>query len=127
MIDENPYSPSATTPEPRKQSLVIHVQRLLIHLVGYGVLVAFAAFLVFAAKRYFSIYAWAHQPNRQISPEQFHDAANNYNNAILLVIGVATFLTIRGKYKPGKIIGCLAILACLALFIHGCGYVGIRH
>ena len=112
---------------PQRFALTSHVQNLFVHVAGYGLLVAFSAFLVFAAKRYFAVYAWAHQPNRTISPEQFHDAANNSNNAILIVIAVASYFTIRGKYRPGKIIGLLAVVACFALFLHGCDHVSVRH
>ena len=127
MVDDNPYSPSQITPEARGFSLAGHMGKLLVHFAGYGLLVAFSAFLVFAAKRYFAVYAWAHQPNRAISPEQFHDAANNSNNAILIVIAVAFYFTIRGEYRPRKIIGVLTIAACVALFVHGCAHVGVRH
>ena len=107
-------------------NLIQHISTLLVHLAGYGSLAAFAWFLVFAAKRYHSVYGWAHGPGRNISPEQFYQSANNANNAILLIVVLAGLLTVRGKYVPGKFIGIFCILICLGLFIHGCSHVGAR-
>ena len=128
MREQNPYSSpqQQSTAEPGRRAFR-RFRGLAIHLCGYGALVIFASFLVFVAKRYHSVYGWAHQPNRNVSPEQFYQSANYANNAILLVVAITIFFTIRGKYLPGKIIGIISALACMALFIHGCGHVAVRY
>ena len=128
MNEDNPYS----SPKERASSesttlLLLHAKQIIVHLLGYGALITFASCLVYAAKRYHSVYAWAHRQGRNISPEQFYQSANNANNAILLVAGVAIFFVVRGNYKPGKYIGGLCIVCCLIIFVHGCGHVGTRH
>jgi len=108
-------------------SIFSHCRKVLVCLLGYGSLVSFSLFLVFVAKRYHSVYGWAHQPNRNISPEQFYRSANNANNAILIVVAISIFFAFRDRYLPGRIIGGLCVIACLIVFIHGCGHVAVRY
>ena len=83
-------------------------------------------FLLFTAKKYHSVYGWAHGRGRNISPEQFRRTANLANDAILLVIAVAIYFTMRRKDRIGKVMGGICIVACFAIFIQGCGTVSVR-
>ena len=103
-----------------------HFSASLIQLTGYGSLVAFSWFLTFAAQRYHSVYGWAHQFGQNTSPELYFQSAQNMNKAILPIVAVAIFLTIRNQYLLGRIIGGICVLTCLALFVHCSGHVGVR-
>ena len=127
MNGENPFSsPIEPTDVEPSQSLVVAFRILFVDLLGYGTLVAFSLFLSFAAKRYHSIYGWAHRPEHNISPEQFRQTANLANNAILLVVAVAIYFAARCKNQTGKVMGGICVATCFAIFIEGCGTVSVR-
>ena len=126
MVNENPYSPPKHLDTESRLTVAQHLYQLAIHMVGFGSLVAFASFLLYSAKRYHSVYGWAHGAGRNVSPEQYYQSANNAVNAIFLVAAIAAYFTVKGKYTPGKIAGGLCVIACLILLFQGCGHVCVR-
>ena len=127
MNDENPFSsPTERSAAEPARSLNFNLRQLIFDLLGYGTLVAFSYFLQFAARRYHSVYGWAHQAGRNISPEQFYQSANNATYTILLVVVAAIIIAIRSKNLSSKIIGGICVVACLWIFFQSIGYVSAR-